>query len=62
MKNFKYFLAILTISLITSSCGLFKSGGSGGGHCPAYGANVNFDDNKDLNTPIELRERFSKSM
>ncbi len=61
MKNFKYFLFVLTIALITSSCGLFRGGG-GGGHCPAYGTSIDNNIHNDINNAEELTDRFSARM
>lgn len=61
MKNFKYFLFVVTITLITTSCGLFRGGG-GGGHCPAYGTSINDEIHNDVNNADELTERFSERM
>ncbi|MFT5599804.1 MAG: hypothetical protein ACI9N1_000030 [Flavobacteriales bacterium] len=44
------------LSLITSSCALFRGGGSGG-HCPAYGSSINSEETDvEIKNIQEIRE------
>lgn len=63
MKKFTIFISIVTLSISFNSCRLFQGGGSGGGHCPAYGSSIENDHLlKDINNEFELRQSMSESM
>ena len=46
------------LSLVTTSCALFRGGGSGGGgHCPAYGSSINSEETDvEIKNIQEIRE------
>ena len=61
MKNIKSIVIVLTVGLALSSCSLFRGGG--GSHCPAYGSQIQ-ENNENINnlTPEQIRLKESKSM
>lgn len=63
MKKISIYISIIALSATFGSCRLFQGGGSSGGHCPAYGSNIEKDVLlEDINNESELRESMSENM